>query len=200
MDNAPVRPEFAAVLDARRDELRRQLVPILADRPDFVWEIGCGHGHFLTAYGASHPERVCIGIDLVGERIERARRKRDRANLSRVHFLRAEARLFLATLPAPAVIADLYVLFPDPWPKLRHHKHRILQPEFLAAAAARAAPGCRLCFRTDHAEYFAATRAVIRESPHWEEADLAWPFEFETVFQHRAPRYESLVARRRQPA
>lgn len=188
-------PHYTSLIEQRRSALRARLEPILAPGAEFVLEIGCGHGHFLAAYAHTNPDRICIGIDLIGERIARAERKRDRARLANLHFLQADARLFLETLPEGARISTIFILFPDPWPKLRHNKHRIIQPSFLAALAAHAAPGCPLCFRTDFQPYFAAAQAVFAEDAHWRVAPEAWPFEFATVFQQRAPSYQSLVAR-----
>lgn len=189
-------PKFQSIMEQRSSELRARLGGLLAGGAgEFVWEVGCGHGHFLTAYAAAHPERLCIGIDLIGERIERAVKKRDRAKLPNLHFIQAEAKLFLETLPANAHLATIFVLFPDPWPKLRHNKHRIIQPGFLAAAAARAAPDCPLYFRTDHAPYYSAARDTIAADRHWRIVDEPWPFEFSTVFQQRADNFHSLVAR-----
>ena len=164
-----------------------------------VWEVGCGHGHFLAAYAHAHPDRFCIGIDLVSERIERANRKRDRAGLTNLHFIHADARLFLDVLPAHVAISSVFVLFPDPWPKLRHHKHRIMQPEFLRQLAQRAGEGARLYFRTDYRPYYDETRQVIASHPDWTCVEEPWPFERETVFQSRAESYASLVAKRHAP-
>jgi tRNA (guanine-N7-)-methyltransferase len=193
-------PAYAALVTQRRDAVRVRLDQILAANPTFLWEVGSGHGHFLTAYAAKHPEKICIGVDLVGERVERATRKRDRAALPNLHFIRAEARLFLNALPPAAQISEVFILFPDPWPKLRHHKHRVLQPEFLAAIAPHAAPGCRIYFRTDYQPYFEDARRVISGSPHWELVETPWPFEFETVFQSRADSYGSAIAQLRPSA
>ncbi len=179
----------------RRQDLRDQLSRILPPHAEFVWELGAGHGHFLTAYAQAHPEKLCIGVDIVGERVERAVRKRDRARLANLHFLHAEARLFLEMLPPDAAFSDVFILFPDPWPKARHHKHRIIQSAFLEAVAARAARDCRLLFRTDYAPYFDDAAEVIGAHAAWRRVDEPWPFEFETVFQSRAPDYHSLIAR-----
>lgn len=192
--------DYRAVIAGRQERLEEELRRILPGDARFLWEVGCGHGHFLTAYAAAHPSKICIGIDLVGERIERAGRKRERARLPQLHFIRAEARLFLHTLPPGPQISELFILFPDPWPKSRHHKHRVLQPAFLSAAARRASPDCRLYFRTDHGPYFEEARAAVRDSQEWELVDEPWPFEFETVFQQRAERHDSLIARVRPPA
>lgn len=191
-------PDFASVLDQRRQGIQSDLQQILTTSSRFVWEVGCGHGHFLTAYAAAHPNITCVGIDLASERIGRALRKRDRARLAHLHFIRAEARLFLEAIPPGAKISSLFVLFPDPWPKSRHHKHRVLQADFLSQVAALATPDCRLHFRTDFRPYFDEASATVTGSPDWElDPAGAWPFEFETVFQRRAERYDSFSARLR---
>lgn len=181
----------------RRRALRELLESTLSAGAQFVWELGCGHGHFLAAYAEAHPERLCVGIDIVGERIERANRKRDRAKLANLHFIRAEARLFLEELPASARFQDVFILFPDPWPKLRHHKHRIIQLDVLTTIARRCALAARLHFRTDFEPYFSDARATISAHPDWTLVSEPWPFEHETVFQRRAPNYQSLIARPR---
>lgn len=193
-NDAAASRDFAAVLDERRRDLHQRLERILEAPRPFLWEIGAGHGHFLTAYGAAHPAKLCLGVDLVSERVDRATRKRDRAQLKNVHFLRAEARLFLQALPPGAQIAEVFILFPDPWPKLRHHKHRVLQPRFLAELAGHATRDCRLYFRTDHREYFDRARDAVRESVHWKLLEAPWPFEYETVFQRRAKQHDSFIA------
>ena len=182
-------------MSERRVALRQLLSRILPSDTRFVWELGCGHGHFLTAYAQAHPKRVCVGIDLVSERIDRANRKRERASLPNLHFIRAEARMFLEELPGDARLSAIYILFPDPWPKKRHHKHRIVQPEFLQAVAQRAEQGTRLFFRTDYEPYFQAAAKTFRAHPDWRVTDEPWPFEYETVFQRRVTGHHSLVAR-----
>lgn len=187
---------YREVLQQRRAELHAELAPMDLHKAPFTWELGCGHGHFLTAYAEAHPDKLCIGIDIVSERIQRALRKRDRAKLGNLFFVRAEASLFLETLSAGAVFAELFILFPDPWPKVRHHKHRVIQPKFLSAAARRATPNGQLCFRTDSRAYFEHAHGVLAGHPSWQFSTEAWPFEFRTVFQSRASEFQSLVARR----
>jgi tRNA (guanine-N7-)-methyltransferase len=202
VDSPAFSREYRAVVAGRRREIHEKLEDILNPRPraPFLLEIGSGHGHFLAAYASAHPEKLCIGIDIVSERVERAVRKRDRAALKNLHFLRAEARLFLQVLPADAQVSEVFILFPDPWPKLRHHKHRILQPEFLVALARHATHDCRLYFRTDHRAYFDSACGVVAVSGHWKLLDAPWPFEFETVFQSRAKHHQSFIACLRRPA
>jgi tRNA (guanine-N7-)-methyltransferase len=178
--------------------LRRTLAEIIPPSDRFVWEVGCGHGHFLTAYATAHPDQTCIGIDITSDRIVRADRKRERAKLKNLRFIRADADDFLAVMPERARFTSIFILFPDPWPKRRHHKNRVVREAFLTAAAARSGKGVGLHFRTDHDPYFKDVGAAIRAHPDWTESDSSvFPFEEPTVFQKRASRHFTLVAMRR---
>lgn len=183
----------------RLAEMRGQLTPALAgcERP-ITLEIGCGHGHYLTAYAAAHPADVCVAVDLVADRIERARRKTDRAGLTNVTWIHGEAALLLEALPPETRLERIFVLFSDPWPKRRHWKNRVIQLDFLSELAARAGEGAELCFRTDHVDYFEWASLRVAAHPCWRLDEAAeWPFESESVFQQRAEAgYQSLVARR----
>jgi tRNA (guanine-N7-)-methyltransferase len=182
----------------RRADLRVVLADILNNGSRFVWEVGSGHGHFLTAYSKAHPDITCVGVDITSDRIVRANRKRERGRLKNLHFVRAEADDFLAAMPDGARFASIFILFPDPWPKRRHHKNRVVTPVFLATVAEKSVTGAGLYFRTDHKPYFDAAFTLIDAHPDWEKSDsAAWPFEEESVFQKRAPRHFSLVAARR---
>jgi tRNA (guanine-N7-)-methyltransferase len=194
MENPARTAEHLERIKNRDTSLRSVCGALLSSGRAFVWEVGCGHGHFLAAYAAAHPDRLCVGIDLSAERIGRAERKRSRAGLANLHFIQAEAGAFLEALPESARITEIYVLFPDPWPKRRHHKNRLMQETFMKAVAARAGEGARLYFRTDDESYFTYTEGVVKGLPSWRLAAEAWPFEFPTVFQERAPSHRSLVA------
>jgi tRNA (guanine-N7-)-methyltransferase len=185
---------YPALVAERKSDLHALLSSLIPPSASLVWEIGAGHGHFLTAYAAEHPQELCIGIDLIKERVERAMRKRDRAQLAQLHFIQAEARLFLETLPPDARISRVFILFPDPWPKTRHHKNRIIQAAFLTELRRKMLPGAHLHFRTDHEPYFSEAHATIMKHPDWKVVESPWPFEHETVFQHRAESFHSLVA------
>jgi tRNA (guanine-N7-)-methyltransferase len=195
----PIRlAEHASHVSERREELRHKLAEVIGSEARFVWEVGCGHGHFLTAFAKAHPAETCIGIDITSDRIERAERKRGRARLENLHFIRADAEDFLAVMPERAKFASIFILFPDPWPKRRHHKNRVVKPEFLAAAAARTQKGSAIYFRTDHEPYFREVAALVKAQKDWSEQDkAAWPFDEPTVFGKRAARHFSLVATRR---
>jgi tRNA (guanine-N7-)-methyltransferase len=188
-------PAFVELIAKRRSDLRAELRAILPQPRPIVLEIGCGHGHFLARYATEFPEKLCIGVDLRSDRIDRALRKAERARLPNCHFIRAEALEFIQALPAEVGFEEIWVLFPDPWPKKRHHKNRLLQEDFFEEIAFRSAPGTRLYFRTDFAAYFQNVTAVFPALKTWELVDSPiWPMEHQTVFQARAISYQSLVA------
>lgn len=190
--------DYRHLHEQRRAEVRGALRPLVAGHERIVLEIGCGHGHFLEAYAAAHPDVFCLGIDLMSDRIRRGTRKKERSRLANLAFLHASASDLLAALPEHVKLGAIFVLFPDPWPKRRHWKNRLVQPEFLDALADHAVPGAPFHFRTDHVPYFEEARAVVAAHPKWKLAPstAVWPFEFTTVFQARAPSYQSLIAHR----
>jgi len=193
-----MKPEHGAMIAKRRDHLRALLLEAISGSPSLVLEVGSGHGHFLTAYSAAHPKELCVGIDIASDRVARANRKRERAKLANLHFILADADDFLDAMPEGVKFSAVFILFPDPWPKRRHQKHRVLKPVFLDAIAARTRKGTGLYFRTDHEPYFRDAVDIVRAHTDWMESDSSdWPFEEPTVFQKRADRHFSLVASRR---
>ncbi|MFT3830389.1 MAG: tRNA (guanosine(46)-N7)-methyltransferase TrmB [Opitutaceae bacterium] len=190
------KPEFVRHVEARLASLRAELSGLFSSPgSSVVLEIGCGHGHFLCRYAHNFPNDTCVGIDLLKDRLERAARKRDRAKLGNLHFVKTEAAEFLECLPAGVSFRSVFLLFPDPWPKKRHHKNRLVRAEFMAALARHMAPGGRFYFRTDHAEYFEAGRIALAAHPDWQiTPEVVWPCDEATVFQMKAETYFSLVA------
>ncbi len=183
---------------SRQATLRTELADFLSiglATRELTLEVGCGHGHFLVRYAATFPNRLCLGVDLLRERIERANKKRRRLKAENLKFIRAEALEALDCLPSDARPTEIFVLFPDPWPKRRHHKHRILQPAFLEKLASRVGEGTRLYFRTDHVGYYNDSVRLFEQSAEWRiEPEAVWPMEEPTIFQQRADSYNSLIA------
>ena len=189
-----------AITERRLAELRERLVPLFKSPLPVTLEVGSGHGHFLTAYAQAHPEKFCIGIDLLPDRLARSERKSTRAGLANIAWIRADVNLFIEALPPDTRLAEIFILFSDPWPKRRHWKNRVLQAEFLTKLAARAGERARVCFRTDHAPYFGHAIETLNAHADWQIDPMApWPFELATVFQQRSVGYQSLVAIRRSP-
>ena len=181
----------------RKAALRETLSFLKVAPKPVVFEIGCGNGHYLTAYSKEHPEKLCIGIDVFSHRLRRSNSKKNNNELKNLHFIKAEANEFIEMFPTETTINEIFILFPDPWPKRRHHKNRLIQPKFLTALARICKKDSPLYFRTDDSDYFKWTAAHIEAHSLWSTSkNDPWPFEAETLFQKRAPSYNSLVARR----
>lgn len=181
----------------RKEALSEACAGALSGAGTVAFEPGCGHGHWLTAFAQDHPGETCVGIDLVSLRIRRALAKAQKRDLPRLHFFKAELGEFLDVLPPGIRFEPIVFLFPDPWPKKRHHRRRMIQAETLSRLAERTAPGGRLCFRTDDCDYFEWTRRHLEAHPDWAiDPGASWPHETETYFQNLMDRYDSAVARR----
>lgn len=169
---------------ARRGNLAAVAAAELQGWDEADLEVGCGHGHYLCAYAQAHPDRRAIGVDLITRRILLARRKAAKRGLANLRFFKADAGEFLELAPASLRFPRVLVLFNDPWPKVRHHKHRLLQPAFLDQLADRCPPRAQLCFRSDHREYAEWSRSQVAAHPAWElDPDSPWPFEAGSWFQ-----------------
>ena len=157
-------------------------------------EIGCGHGHWLTNHAFQNPNEIFVGIDLISKRIEKAQAKVTKRSLKNLFFLKVEAKEFLEFLSTDFVIDKTYLMFPDPWPKHRHFKRRLIQDEFLHLLAKTSSKESFLFFRSDHIPYVEWTKEKIFQSPYWEIVDQGLPFEHTSYFQDLLPSHQSITA------
>ena len=179
-----MKPEVYQKILEKREALKKMLAEKLANTDTITLEVGCGHGHFLTAYGEAFQDETCIGIDVNRGRIYKALRKADRAKLGNVWFYDCDSMEFLALLPKHVRIAKTWILYPDPWPKKRHFKNRIVQTDFLSQLADKAAEASQLFLRSDYEPYLEWTQELIDESNRGQlEEDVIWPEVAVTVFQ-----------------
>jgi len=179
-------------LKKRSERIRRvgeALNKILFNRSDkfnfssFHLEIGCGHGHWLTSFAQSCPNQFFIGIDLITRRLKKAEQKKRLHNLENVFFIKADALEFLEALPKQLIITSTYLMFPDPWPKKRHHKKRLIQTSFLNQLSEVSQNSSSLFLRTDHHQYFEWSLDHIKRNQHWRVTDETWPHEADSFFQ-----------------
>ncbi|MDW8106797.1 MAG: tRNA (guanosine(46)-N7)-methyltransferase TrmB, partial [Armatimonadota bacterium] len=117
-------------------------------------EIGFGNGAYLVARAQQHPERNFVGIELEWEGVQRALRRIADAGVCNVRVLLGDARPILARAIAPRSLARVYTLFPCPWPKKHHHKHRLFDQRQLQLLNSRLQDGGEFYLLTDHEEYF----------------------------------------------
>lgn len=179
--------------EALRAELRGQLDGV--DR--ILFEAGCGHGHWLADYAEANPGTVCVGIDLISWRVRKGKEKKAKRGLRNLHFHKAELLEFLEVLPESIRFERTVLLFPDPWPKARHHRRRMVQPGFFTEVARRTDRGGEFCFRSDDRPYFDWTVEHLTEHADWRIDDSAeWPYESETYFQSLMGEYFSVVAKK----
>jgi len=175
------------VIQERRIHLKQVLATICIPGQSHTVEMGCGHGHFLTAYAQAHPHQHCLGIDIMNNRVMRAQKKSQNSKLANLWFLKAEATDLLTVWPDHIDIERVFILFPDPWPKRRHQHHRLMQPSFMDHLKKRLGLNSRVYLRTDDVAYAKATQAMIEKSDDWVlEDSTSWPFERPTIFQLKA--------------
>jgi tRNA (guanine-N7-)-methyltransferase len=116
-------------------------------------EIGFGNGENLAALAAAHPERDFLGVEVHRPGIGRLLRALEEQRLGNVRVLCQDAALVLRARIAPGSLGEILMLFPDPWPKKRHHKRRLVQPEFVASAVSALGMGGILRLATDWQPY-----------------------------------------------
>lgn len=128
-------------------------------------ELGSGDGSFLAKYASLHPEHNFIGVERLLGRIRKIDRKGRRAELKNLCLVRIEASYFLEFL-LPKYSADvIHVYFPDPWPKRKHHKNRLINTRFTELAKEALTPTGIVYLRTDDKDYFAQMTEVFGATP-----------------------------------
>ncbi|AXI78339.1 tRNA (guanosine(46)-N7)-methyltransferase TrmB [Peterkaempfera bronchialis] len=130
-----------------------------------VLEIGFGMGETTAAMAAADPGTGILAVDVhtPGHGNLLARVEQD--SLENVRPAAGDAVLLLRDMLAPGSLAGLRVYFPDPWPKSKHHKRRLIQPEFVALAVSRLAPGATVHCATDWEPYAEQMLEVLSASP-----------------------------------
>lgn len=131
-------------------------------------EIGVGKGRFLLAAAAAEPERNWFGLEIEPAYAQIVTLKAARAGLSNLRTERLDGREFVKRRLSPGCLAGLHVYFPDPWPKKRHHKRRLVEPAWAEAAARALIPGGLLRVASDHEEYFGVIDAVLSNEAGFE--------------------------------
>lgn len=144
---------------------RLELGSLFAKPQPLEVELGSGDASFLVAYAGRHRERNFIGVERLLGRLQKLDRKGRRAGLTNLRGVRIESSYFLEYLLPPATAAALHVYFPDPWPKLKHHRRRLVNDRFPTLARQALAPGGSVYLRTDDEDYFAQMTDVFAACP-----------------------------------
>lgn len=127
-------------------------------------EIGAGDGSFLVQYATAHPEINLIGVERLLGRIRKIDKRGRRDGLTNLRLMRIEANYFVQYLLPPNSVDGFHIYFPDPWPKAKHEKNRLIQSPFLNLLADVLKPGAIVYLRTDNVPYFAQMEEVFAEA------------------------------------
>lgn len=135
-------------------ELRKEELFADPARPLEI-DLGCGDGTFLVEMARHHPERDFLGVERMAGRVVKTARKIARAGLTNAKVMRLESSYTVGWLLPSSSVSRLHLLCPDPWPKKRHHKNRLINDtEFLDGLARILEPAGEFLLKTDHPEYF----------------------------------------------
>jgi len=135
---------------------------MFGDKQPVELEIGAGKGGFLLRRAKAMPDRRFLGVEWANKYCRYAADRMARCGIKNVRLMRTDARELVLRQLLPESIVILHIYHPDPWPKRRHHRRRLIQPDFIAAATDALCPGGRLAIQTDHAEYFKHIQEVVR--------------------------------------
>ena len=163
-------------------------------------DLGCGEGSFLCELGELHPEKNFLGIERLASRVAKTSRKA--ARIDNVRALHAETSYAVRYLLPERSVETFYLLFPDPWPKRRHHRRRIFTPEFLNSVHAALNDDGVLRIATDHRDYFTYIHRLAGQSTDFATTEMNGRFPastFEKRFQRRGVPIYRLTLRKISP-
>lgn len=130
-----------------------------------ILEIGFGMGETTAAIAQAHPENDYLGVEVHTPGVGALLKRIAELGLSNVRLVQHDAVEVLQRMIAPQTLNGVHVFFPDPWPKKRHHKRRLVQPPLIALLASRMAGGAVLHLATDWEEYAAQMLEVLGGEP-----------------------------------
>jgi len=165
----PLTARRQALVDARLADVSLpeqgplDLGALIPGRTGYALEVGFGGGEHLIGQAERRPQWGFIGVEPFLEGVAKALAQADEAGVENVRIHRGDGRDVIERL-GEASVDDIYVLFPDPWPKSRHHKRRLIQPRFVSEMARALKPGGRLRIATDVKSYVDWTLFHVRQN------------------------------------
>lgn len=135
-------------------------------------DLGSGDGSFALAMARQFPDRNFLAVERLLGRVRKTCKRATEARLPNLQVLRLEARYTVEWLLPHASVSRLHLLFPDPWPKVRHHRRRLINTEFLGALSKVLVPAGDFLFKTDHEDYFEWATDKLSLSKHFQ--SIAW--------------------------
>lgn len=142
-------------------------------------ELGAGDGSFLLQYASAHPELNFLAVERLLGRLRKIDKKGRKAGLRNMRAMRVEADYLVRYLIPKESLDAVHIYFPDPWPKKKHHKNRLIQPDFVASLHKCLKLGGHLYLRTDNVPYFNHMEEVMSEAKGYTRAET--PDELKSV-------------------
>ena len=165
---------LVSIGDVEKSDSMVDLASIFGNAGPVEIEIGIGKGRFLIDTAKRDSNSNFLGIEWAMKYLRIAHRRTLNANLSNIRFLRGDAREFVEFfLPSNSVQA-YHIYFPDPWPKKRHHKRRLINTEFRIEVERTLCAGGQVWLATDHQDYFEVMMEVFEDSLILEPVEVAW--------------------------
>ena len=171
-----LRPYQQSLVDDLLPRITAAGMPDMAGYTQLALEIGFGGGEHLLAQAAHNPDTLFIGVEPYINGVAKCLAGIDKQKLGNIRLNTQDARLLIKALP-DACLDAAFILFPDPWPKARHNKRRLVNLETLAMLARAQKPGARLLIASDHEDYCVWILEHLAATPHYRwtaEAQADW--------------------------
>ena len=185
-------------LDSLTDRL--DILRIFGRKAPLHVDLGCGDGSFLCELAQRMPDKNFLGIERLLNRVRTSARKA--AWLDNVRLLRMESSYAVRYLLPANSVETFYLLFPDPWPKRRHHQRRIVTPDFLGAIHAALQKNGSIYIATDDVDYFGRIKEIAVSNPGFAicHPDIELPHsKFRLIFEQKGAQIHSLELRKVSP-
>jgi tRNA (guanine-N7-)-methyltransferase len=159
------RHDCSRVIAQSPDSLTNKIDPekIFGRKASLHVDLGCGEGSFLCALAQRLPDKNFLGIERLLGRIRSSARKA--ASLGNVRLLQMESSYAVHYLLPAGSVETFYLLFPDPWPKRRHHRRRIVTQDFLTCVYTALQKNGVIYIATDHLDYFGKIKEIAGPNP-----------------------------------
>lgn len=156
---------------------------IFANNNPIALEIGCGTGDFIAQTALLHPDWNFIALDYYNKGCLKTSKRLDKQGIDNVRVVRDEARSFIVRCIPPVSLVAVVINCPDPWPKLRHRKRRLVNAEFVGFLSSYMRPGADFHFATDFDDYGEDVAAFMKDMAGFD--NILAP----DLFRHERPQY-----------
>jgi len=159
---------------------RYDFAEIFGNQNPVELELGSGDGGFILGRARQYPERNFLAVERLLGRSRKIAKRIMQEGYTNLKVLRLESMYVVERLCPEHSLDMIHIMFPDPWPKKRHHKRRLIQPAFLTMMRHALGPEGTVRFSTDHEEYFQWAVEIWDADPAWQDIPL-WDFSSDPV-------------------